>query len=129
MEGADALVLMTEWNEFRALDLARVRQLLATPLVIDLRNIYRPAEMTAAGLSYVSIGRPNRPQPNQARAQNCGLSPNPKAFLEIAPGFAMIAEWLRRFDASDAPSAPVVQRSEVITSEHALTRELFANDI
>jgi UDPglucose 6-dehydrogenase len=61
MEGADALVLMTEWNEFRALDLARVRQLLATPLVIDLRNIYRPAEMTAAGLSYVSIGRPNRP--------------------------------------------------------------------
>jgi hypothetical protein len=41
----------------------------------------------------------------------------------------MIAEWLRRFDASDAPSAPVVQRSEVITSEHALTRELFANDI
>jgi UDPglucose 6-dehydrogenase len=58
--GADALVLLTEWNEFRALDLARIGRLLATPLVIDLRNIYQPAEMAAAGLSYVSIGRPPR---------------------------------------------------------------------
>ncbi|HEX3524809.1 MAG TPA: UDP-glucose/GDP-mannose dehydrogenase family protein [Stellaceae bacterium] len=57
-DGADALVLLTEWNEFRALDLARVGRLLAGPLVIDLRNIYQPAEMAAAGLSYVSIGRP-----------------------------------------------------------------------
>jgi len=57
-EGADALVLLTEWNEFRALDLARIGRLLVEPLVIDLRNIYQPAEMTAAGLSYVSIGRP-----------------------------------------------------------------------
>ena len=60
MDGADALVLLTEWNEFRALDLARVRGLLATPLVIDLRNIYQPAEMAAAGLSYLSVGRPTR---------------------------------------------------------------------
>jgi UDPglucose 6-dehydrogenase len=58
--GAEALVLMTEWNEFRALDLARVGQLLKRPLVVDLRNIYRPAEMEAAGLAYVSIGRPAR---------------------------------------------------------------------
>jgi UDPglucose 6-dehydrogenase len=58
MEGADALVLITEWNEFRALDLARVRRLLARPLVIDLRNIYPPEEMRAAGLEYHSIGRP-----------------------------------------------------------------------
>src|SRR5881227_1381482 len=58
MDDADALVLLTEWNEFRALDLARVGRLLAEPLVIDLRNIYQPAEMAAAGLSYVSIGRP-----------------------------------------------------------------------
>jgi UDPglucose 6-dehydrogenase len=58
MEGAAALVLLTEWNAFRALDLDRVRDLLATPLVIDLRNIYEPHEMTAAGLSYASIGRP-----------------------------------------------------------------------
>jgi len=60
MNGADALVLLTEWNEFRALDLARVRGLLATPLVIDLRNIYQPDEMAAAGLSYLSVGRPTR---------------------------------------------------------------------
>jgi UDPglucose 6-dehydrogenase len=57
-EGADVLVLLTEWNEFRALDLTRIGRLLVTPLVVDLRNIYRPAEMAAAGLSYVSIGRP-----------------------------------------------------------------------
>ena len=44
----------------RALDLARVRGLLATPLVIDLRNIYQPDEMAAAGLSYLSVGRPTR---------------------------------------------------------------------
>jgi UDPglucose 6-dehydrogenase len=59
--GAEALVLLTEWNEFRALDLARVGRLLTRPLVVDLRNIYRPAEMAAAGLSYISIGRPARP--------------------------------------------------------------------
>jgi UDPglucose 6-dehydrogenase len=59
-EGADALVLLTEWNEFRALDLARLGRLLAEPLIIDLRNIYQPAEMAAAGLCYVSVGRPPR---------------------------------------------------------------------
>jgi UDPglucose 6-dehydrogenase len=58
MAGAAALVLLTEWNEFRGLDLSRVKRLLASPLVIDLRNIYQPAEMAAAGLSYLSIGRP-----------------------------------------------------------------------
>jgi UDPglucose 6-dehydrogenase len=60
MAAADGLVILTEWNAFRALDLARVRRLLAVPLVIDLRNIYRPEEMTGAGLSYVSIGRQPR---------------------------------------------------------------------
>ena len=64
--GADALVLLTEWNEFRALDLARIGRLLAEPLVIDLRNIYQPAEMAAAGLSYVSIGRPPQLSPASA---------------------------------------------------------------
>jgi UDPglucose 6-dehydrogenase len=60
MRSADALVLLTEWNEFRALDLARVKDLLMRPLVIDLRNIYQPAELTAVGLCYVSIGRPTQ---------------------------------------------------------------------
>jgi UDPglucose 6-dehydrogenase len=67
-ESADALVLLTEWNEFRALDLARVGRLLAEPLVIDLRNIYQPAEMAAAGLCYVSVGRP--PQLSRASASS-----------------------------------------------------------
>jgi UDPglucose 6-dehydrogenase len=58
MEGADALILITEWNEFRALDLDRVKALLREPVVIDLRNIYQPDEMIAAGFSYHSIGRP-----------------------------------------------------------------------
>ena len=57
MVGAEALVLLTEWNEFRALDLVRVGQLLVNPLVIDLRNIYQPQEMAAAGLCYISVGR------------------------------------------------------------------------
>jgi len=61
MQGADALVLITEWNAFRALDLGRVKELLRTPVVIDLRNIYKPDEMIAAGLAYHSIGRPSRP--------------------------------------------------------------------
>jgi UDPglucose 6-dehydrogenase len=69
-EGADALVLLTEWNEFRALDLARIGRLLAEPLVIDLRNIYQPAEMAAAGLSYVSIGRPPQLSPAPASASS-----------------------------------------------------------
>ena len=58
MDGADALVLVTEWNEFRALDLDRVKRLLKTPTIVDLRNIYRPEQMRAAGFNYSSIGRP-----------------------------------------------------------------------
>jgi UDPglucose 6-dehydrogenase len=58
MEGADALVIITEWNEFRALDLARVKSLLRQPVLVDLRNIYKPSEMAAAGFRYSSVGRP-----------------------------------------------------------------------
>ena len=58
MEGADALVIVTEWNEFRALDLDRVRELLASPVLVDLRNIYNASEMQDAGFDYHSIGRP-----------------------------------------------------------------------
>jgi UDPglucose 6-dehydrogenase len=58
MEGADALVIITEWNEFRALDLARVKSLLRQPVLVDQRNIYKPSEMAAAGFRYSSVGRP-----------------------------------------------------------------------
>jgi UDPglucose 6-dehydrogenase len=57
MGGADAVVILTEWNEFRALDLRRVRELLRSPTIIDLRNIYKPADMADAGFYYFSIGR------------------------------------------------------------------------
>lgn len=58
MDGADALVLVTEWNEFRALDLDRVKHLLNAPVIVDLRNIYPPDKMRAQGFDYTSIGRP-----------------------------------------------------------------------
>ncbi|MEL6979539.1 MAG: UDP-glucose/GDP-mannose dehydrogenase family protein [Pseudomonadota bacterium] len=57
LEGADALVLVTEWNQFRALDLQRVWAAMKTPLMVDLRNVYRPEEAAAAGLVYHSVGR------------------------------------------------------------------------
>ncbi|HWU26540.1 MAG TPA: UDP binding domain-containing protein, partial [Rhizomicrobium sp.] len=57
LAGADGVVILTEWNEFRALDLPRVKSLLKRPLMIDLRNIYRPAQMAEAGFIYVSVGR------------------------------------------------------------------------
>ena len=58
LEGADGVVILTEWNEFRALDLKTAKRLLKRPLMVDLRNIYRPEEMAKAGFSYISVGRP-----------------------------------------------------------------------
>jgi UDPglucose 6-dehydrogenase len=58
MEGASALVILTEWNAFRMLDMAHVKSLLIEPLVIDLRNIYTLDEMVRAGVTYHSVGRP-----------------------------------------------------------------------
>jgi UDPglucose 6-dehydrogenase len=66
-EDADALVIVTEWEQFRALDLIRLRDLMATPVVIDLRNIYRAEDMLQHGFAYTSVGRPTRVQ---------GLSPD-----------------------------------------------------
>lgn len=54
---ADALVIITEWNQFRALDMARVKQLLKAPKIADLRNIYEPADMRELGFEYVGVGR------------------------------------------------------------------------
>ncbi|HMA48217.1 MAG TPA: UDP-glucose/GDP-mannose dehydrogenase family protein [Magnetospirillaceae bacterium] len=58
LQGADALALLTEWNEFRALDMVRVKALLKSPIVVDLRNIWSPEEMAGQGFDYISIGRP-----------------------------------------------------------------------
>ena len=57
IEEADAVVLVTEWDAFRALDLARVRELARAPVLVDLRNVYEPSDAAAAGLTYTSIGR------------------------------------------------------------------------
>ncbi|WP_456624286.1 UDP binding domain-containing protein, partial [Bradyrhizobium sp. P5_C12] len=59
-QGADAIVIVTEWVQFRALDLDRLKATMTQPVVVDLRNIYRPEEMAAAGFTYESIGRPSQ---------------------------------------------------------------------
>ena len=56
--GADALVIATEWNVFRSLNLERVKKLLKQPLIIDLRNVYDPQQMKDGGFTYISVGRP-----------------------------------------------------------------------
>jgi UDPglucose 6-dehydrogenase len=60
LEGADALVIITEWNQFRALDLKRAKSLMKTPILIDLRNIYARAGAAREGFQYVGIGKGSR---------------------------------------------------------------------
>jgi len=57
IEGADALALVTEWDAFRALDLDRIKTIVRAPVLVDLRNVYRPDEVRAKGFTYTSIGR------------------------------------------------------------------------
>jgi UDPglucose 6-dehydrogenase len=56
-DGADALVLATEWNQFRSLDFVKMKELLAKPVMIDLRNIYGPERMRELGFEYTGVGR------------------------------------------------------------------------
>jgi UDPglucose 6-dehydrogenase len=58
-DNADALVIITEWDQFRALDLDRIKRLMRRPVMIDLRNIYKPDDMRARGFAYTSVGRAN----------------------------------------------------------------------
>jgi UDPglucose 6-dehydrogenase len=57
LAGADALAVITEWNEFREPDFERMRSLLKAPVIFDGRNIYSPEQMRALGFTYLSIGR------------------------------------------------------------------------
>ena len=57
MENSDVVAILTEWNEFRALDLERVKNLMNKPVIVDLRNIYNPDEMIGAGFDYYCVGR------------------------------------------------------------------------
>jgi UDPglucose 6-dehydrogenase len=91
LEGADALVILTEWNQFRALDLARVKAALRRPLVLDLRNVYRPQDMREAGFVYYSIGRsavngpalPGRVAPEPGAAVAAGAPANDRAAATV----------------------------------------------
>ena len=56
-EGADAVVIVTEWDQFRALDLARLKDVMKRPVLVDLRNVYQPADLRARGFDYSSVGR------------------------------------------------------------------------
>ncbi|RAI40755.1 UDP-glucose 6-dehydrogenase, partial [Rhodoplanes elegans] len=56
-QGADAVVIVTEWEQFRALDLDRLKSAMRQPVMVDLRNVYRADEMAAAGFAYSSVGR------------------------------------------------------------------------
>jgi UDPglucose 6-dehydrogenase len=58
LTGADALVIVTEWNEFREPDFARMRKVLRSPIIFDGRNLYNPEQIRAHGFTYISIGRP-----------------------------------------------------------------------
>ncbi len=60
MKGADAVVIITEWNQFRRLDLLRVKKMLKTPVFFDLRNVYEPQEVSKAGIDYIGVGVPAR---------------------------------------------------------------------
>jgi UDPglucose 6-dehydrogenase len=57
MAGADGVVILTEWNQFRALDFSRMKATLKRPLLVDLRNIYTPREVANTGFEYHSVGR------------------------------------------------------------------------
>jgi len=76
----DALVIMTEWEQFRALDLERLRDAMACPVIVDLRNIYRPDEMARHGFIYDSVGRASSPTPSMP------------AFVPAAAGRASLAK-------------------------------------
>ncbi len=77
--GAGALVIVTEWDIFRALDLNRLKAALAEPVVVDLRNIYRPEEMTRRGFTYVSVGRATAGPAVMARSRVRGRIQQPRA--------------------------------------------------
>jgi UDPglucose 6-dehydrogenase len=68
---AHALVIVTEWNEFRNLDLAKLKRLMTRPVLCDLRNIYDPEEVAASGLTHVGVGRGhmNHVAPKRRRAR------------------------------------------------------------
>ena len=97
LEGADAAVILTEWNEFRGLDLDRAREVMRRPVLIDLRNVFDPAQVAEAGFSYTSIGRPGRRRPGSS------ANARPRPRLPPHPAARVRHSRHRR---RDAPSPP-----------------------
>src|SRR4030088_405748 len=83
-EEADALVIATEWEQFRALELPRLREVMAAPIIVDLRNIYRPDEMEKLGFIYESIGRPSAPRTIHRRGTATSAKHVPSAEVGLA---------------------------------------------
>jgi UDPglucose 6-dehydrogenase len=85
--GADALVIVTEWDAFRALDLKRIRDAMRQPVLVDLRNIYPPEEVARHGFTYVSVGRPDtlvgELPPLETKPDAAALDPLSPRFLEL----------------------------------------------
>jgi UDPglucose 6-dehydrogenase len=79
LEDADALVICTEWHEFRRPDLNRVRESLKDPVVFDGRNLYDPSRMAEMGFDYFSIGRPHVAPQDDVEAIEAALSENGQA--------------------------------------------------
>ena len=84
IQGADACLVLTEWEDFAALDVNRIKNLLRYPIVIDGRNLFRPAVMAAAGINYYSVGRPDvvgerRTMPRQTELKSEVIGPDNRA--------------------------------------------------
>jgi UDPglucose 6-dehydrogenase len=73
-EGADAVLILTDWAEFAKLDLARLNQALRFPIIIDGRNLYKPSQMLEQGFTYVSVGRPSAYNAQQGKPRKLVLS-------------------------------------------------------
>jgi UDPglucose 6-dehydrogenase len=73
-EGADAVLILTDWKEFAGLDLLRLNQVLRFPIVIDGRNLYSPSVMLEHGFTYVSVGRPAAYTAQQGKPRKLVLS-------------------------------------------------------
>src|SRR3981189_3621650 len=82
VRGADAMVIITEWAQFRALDLKRVKREMAQPVVVDLRNIYRPKDMAALGFIYESVGRRRTSQINIVEPGRSSAAPKLKTKIK-----------------------------------------------
>jgi UDPglucose 6-dehydrogenase len=111
-DGVDAVVICTEWNQFRKLELPRLRRQMRRPLVIDLRNLYDPEKMAEAGLEYVSVGRPDgRPErarraPSRRSAGGGGRSAREEAPEAHGPNDSERATGVAEAGTGPAASAP-----------------------